>query len=526
MKKTVTSLYQILLGLGIVLMLLSVFVGEAKIMSTASGARELHTVKEQIDEDIREYSLQLESIKRGNSCIAFFTLHQYIWVYQDGELIYSVEDGETIFGNTPGGGWHYVQIDPWAKDVRVRFEAVYPQVRDIRIDFFQGDGQKMAVTSMRRSIFEILISIIDMTLGIIMMVYYIVINKEMLLGRGIWYFGLFSTIVGIWSLNESELMTILVQNRVAASYFGYTLIMLMIAPFVLFVREFFGLGRDKYAYAISIMSFANFIICTILHLTGNFEFKRTVWSSFILMFLSLVYLVYALRYRIKRKGFDRITKNNLLGLILLGGAFVTDMAAYYVGAIRTDVFGRAVFLCYIILVGAEAAKNTVSKISVGHKAEVYRELAVKDILTGLYNRNAYDQWALENQRPRRTAVITFDLNELKQCNDTRGHAAGDKYIQDASALMVKIFEPAGRCYRIGGDEFCAIVENVNEDWIEKRLNELELLEEAYNQKNQSARMWIAHGYAIYDEKIDHSIEQTRERADELMYQNKRLKKKQ
>lgn len=526
MKKTVTSIYQILLGFGILLMLLCILAGEAKVMSTASGAREIYAVGEQVSKDIREYSLQPEGVKRGNSCIAFFTSHQYVWVYQDGELLYSVEDGETIFGNTPGTGWHYVQIDSWAKDITVRLEAVYPEVRNPQIVFFQGDAQKMAVASMRSSIFEILVSIIDMTLGIFMIVYYIAARKEMLIGRGIWYFGLFSVMLGLWSLNEAELMTILVSNRVAASYFGYTLIMLMIAPFVLFVREFFGLGRDKYAYVISIISFVNFIVRTGLHLTGIYEFRRTAWVTFILMFVGLAYLVYALRYRIKRKGFDRITKNNLLGLILLGGALVVDIGAYYTGAIKTDVFGRVGFLCYIILVGAEVAENTVSKISAGRKAEVYRELAVKDILTGLYNRNAYDRWAAENRKPRGTAVITFDLNELKQCNDTLGHAVGDKYIQDASALMVKIFEPAGRCYRIGGDEFCAIVGNVNEEWIESRLSELEALENSYNQKNQSVYMRIAHGYAIYDAKTDCDIEETRKRADELMYQNKRMKKKQ
>ncbi len=120
-----------------------------------------------------------------------------------------------------------------------------------------------------------------------------------------------------------------------------------------------------------------------------------------------------------------------------------------------------------------------------------------------------------------TAIATFDLNDLKYCNDTFGHAAGDKYIQDAAKLIAEVFEPAGVCYRIGGDEFCTVIRHARSEWVEERLRRLEYLERKYNEGKTDVPMRIAYGYAIFDEQYDKNMEETRNRADVKMYEKKR-----
>lgn len=230
-----------------------------------------------------------------------------------------MEEGGTVFGSTPGDGWRYVEIEPQTEEVVVRVKANYPQVREREVVFYQG--------------------------------------------------------------NATEMYIDLIQD--SASYMGYMLLMLMIAPFVLFVREFFELGRDKISYVICMASFANIIVCTTLHMTGILEFKQTATCTHLLM---------------------------------LTVAVLVDLAAYYTGAVDTDIFVRFGLLIYIMLLGKEAAKSTMSKIKVGRKAEVYRELAVKDILTGTNNRNAYDEWVVKNHDPRGTAIITFEEDvRMRSC---------------------------------------------------------------------------------------------------------------
>ena len=68
------------------------------------------------------------------------------------------------------------------------------------------------------------------------------------------------------------------------------------------------------------------------------------------------------------------------------------------------------------------------------KAERFEMEALSDPMTGLFNRRAWDQLiVLEEKRCKRyghpVAILMIDLNDLKITNDTLGHAAGDELIQ-------------------------------------------------------------------------------------------------
>jgi diguanylate cyclase (GGDEF)-like protein len=169
--------------------------------------------------------------------------------------------------------------------------------------------------------------------------------------------------------------------------------------------------------------------------------------------------------------------------------------------------------------------STIKDVDAGKKAAVYQELAEKDLLTGCYNRNAYrndtGMWMDLNN----VLLVTCDLNNLKQCNDTLGHAYGDQYITDAASMLKKLFTKHGRIYRIGGDEFCIIVKDKHRCHIEKLLTELREEERIYNSHSPVINLQIACGYSEFNPETDTNIEDIRNRADELMYQNKKELKK-
>lgn len=90
------------------------------------------------------------------------------------------------------------------------------------------------------------------------------------------------------------------------------------------------------------------------------------------------------------------------------------------------------------------------------------ELANRDALTGLGNRRALLA-DLEREAVRATAVepvlmLLFDLNGFKHYNDTFGHPAGDALLARLGRRLAERTGPSGRAYRLGGDEFCALVE--------------------------------------------------------------------
>ena len=83
-----------------------------------------------------------------------------------------------------------------------------------------------------------------------------------------------------------------------------------------------------------------------------------------------------------------------------------------------------------------------------------------DELTGLYNRYAYENEIKKlpvGCNDDSLVFIAMDINGLKQVNDTYGHAAGDELIIGAATCMKHCFSANGKLYRIGGDEFMAII---------------------------------------------------------------------
>jgi two-component system cell cycle response regulator len=90
------------------------------------------------------------------------------------------------------------------------------------------------------------------------------------------------------------------------------------------------------------------------------------------------------------------------------------------------------------------------------------ELANRDALTGLGNRRALFEdleVALADaaiSKPK--LLLLFDLNGFKHYNDTFGHPAGDALLQRLARKLAARASPDGLTYRLGGDEFCALVE--------------------------------------------------------------------
>ena len=86
-------------------------------------------------------------------------------------------------------------------------------------------------------------------------------------------------------------------------------------------------------------------------------------------------------------------------------------------------------------------------------------ISMEDELTRLNNRRSYDA-DMESHKGERLeedfVIFSVDVNELKEVNDTAGHAAGDELLSGAASCLAEVFGPIGKVYRTGGDEFMAI----------------------------------------------------------------------
>lgn len=144
-----------------------------------------------------------------------------------------------------------------------------------------------------------------------------------------------------------------------------------------------------------------------------------------------------------------------------------------------------------------------------------------DKLTKFLNRTAYEE-ALSSYTflpPEDDFVfVSMDLNGLKEVNDTYGHAAGDELIIGATACMRETFSSYGKLYRIGGDEFAALI-RADEETLSCIVDNFERAYKTWSGHYVDS-MSISYGYATRKEYEDASIEELAKKADERMYADK------
>ena len=161
------------------------------------------------------------------------------------------------------------------------------------------------------------------------------------------------------------------------------------------------------------------------------------------------------------------------------------------------------------------------------KARSMHELAVKDALTGIRNKTAYDN---EVQILEKDIVDGFnefglamvDLNFLKKTNDTYGHEKGNISIRRLCMLVCEVFEHSP-VFRVGGDEFVIVLKNRDYRDIDSLVDEFN--EHLLNfQKDDTLNPWeqisAAIGYAKFDKAVDKTVDDVFKKADKAMYERK------
>ncbi len=154
-------------------------------------------------------------------------------------------------------------------------------------------------------------------------------------------------------------------------------------------------------------------------------------------------------------------------------------------------------------------------------SRTFQTMANTDSMTGLLNKHAYsEKESIINKKIaegsiEKLGVIVADINGLKDVNDQKGHAAGDKLIKDASRLICEYLKP-GMVFRIGGDEFTVIIEENGFDSIDRAIGELNRKVED-NIKTDEVVISIGYSVLTVGDKKLHDVF---ERADKLMYERK------
>lgn len=147
----------------------------------------------------------------------------------------------------------------------------------------------------------------------------------------------------------------------------------------------------------------------------------------------------------------------------------------------------------------------------GEMAEA-RNVAERDAntdgLTGVANANAYRKALPTAETDPRTAIVRFDVNNFKAVNDIHGHEAGDAALRDVATAIQSAATEYGsetRVFRVGGDEFAALVPAEHAEAVRNRAEELYgIRTHGEAERADPTRTSISGGYGLTDADADAS----------------------
>lgn len=331
--------------------------------------------------------------------------------------------------------------------------------------------------------------------------------------------------------------------------------------------EYLGVLFDKTSCAPArvhqLVTFAEFCISPYLavFLARSCGMKKSTQPMLIVMTVNVVLEVVSLFngmiFYISERGFFHRGSAYWIYLLFCGISFLYIMSVFILIGIRSKLQNMITMLLIasIVIVG-QGANILNGNINSGYfsicvtatllyifiqnmfrhvmleKIDREKDISSHDALTRVMSRNPFDRKAADLDRliqedpdSVRFAICECDLNNLKLVNDSFGHDAGDLYIINCCKLICDIFKHSP-VYRIGGDEFVAVLQSDDYDNLEllKRIVTSTCFDEATKAVSLSERKSFAAGFAVFDPKHDNSFADVMKRADIEMYSNKKMLK--
>lgn len=172
------------------------------------------------------------------------------------------------------------------------------------------------------------------------------------------------------------------------------------------------------------------------------------------------------------------------------------------------------------------AKHLSEELQRGRLEKELRQQAIKDPLTGLYNRRYFaETLQKEAQQAKRydksLAFIMTDINKFKEINDEYSHQIGDKVLQELADLLKENLRGSDTIIRYGGDEFLVMLPETREE----AKHSLARLQKEISRWNKQCNLVdrdieMAMGAACWRPDQDRDVEEALQEADKLMYQDK------
>ncbi len=409
-------------------------------------------------------------------------------VYISNKLVYSY--GSELYNSRRmiGSGLHYITLPTscFGENVLIVIrpcdDNAFKKLNQIQIIDTNDVYSHYIMQQISRffiSIFLFIFGLILIVAGIALSIYTKRINELI-------YIGILSVSIGLWTLTSSKVNQIIQPDFTINTVLEYMSLYFAPFAFLLYITSVYNsFGKKMKVY---------FIICTfiigafnlimpILHFTNTVHYSSALYV-FYLLCLPIVPFIFIITFKPSNISDERRQIFKIGSIIILISSLL-DMIRHLIQAsnlsfTKYDIgsllpYGTFFFMVTLII-GYDI--QIYRSISVEFEKKTFEKLAYTDSLTNLGNRAKADIDIMSYEKEHEEyVIISFDLNGLKQVNDTYGHDFGDKLLISFASILNQAFGEFGTIYRFGGDEFMVLLSDKFFDKIPYCITNMIYLEE-------------------------------------------------
>ncbi len=492
-----------------------------------------------IDElDTVVISRKLEDAGLDNPCLTFSTIHAVTDVYLDDELIYTFAHDYYDKKNSVPKKHHHISLGNYyqGKTLTIKLMGGRKAAFSGLSSVYLGARSDILAKEFLDSMVPLTTGLFLFTLGIMLIVlspYLFVFHNHDL---RIFFSGLTSLVLAIYIMGFNGIFDIFINNSMLNTIFEFSTLYNIPTVVLGYLMSSFA-GRIKKIFTgLFIFDVFLFLSSIVLHFTKIARFADFTVVLHVVAASECIFSIFVIiRHYLAQKNegpthaysSDNVFMAGLITFMLLS---ILDIVRYNLHkytpgsgeahiALTGFTFGALVYVTSLLLSYFYYNINSTNMNTMQSKI---KSIAYTDALTGLSNRARCEQMMTMLSKERGTfAIISLDLNKLKQVNDTLGHHEGDRLITGFSTILSETFWDANLIGRMGGDEFMVILLEDRTLNLTKRIHEFYSLINEWNNKEQVFKYSASYGYAYSYEVPNGSAKEVYMLADNRMYEMKR-----
>lgn len=329
----------------------------------------------------KEYTFTLNELIPTDCTLAFYTVHQYVNVWLDGENVYQLLPPDNPqFSKTVGSNWVMIPIyrEDAGKEVRIEITPVYESFRDREVDFLIGSELAIYKDRLTKDLPQLILGMMAVFVGVVFVcVSGYNIHKRK---RGNHFFGLgvFSIMLGLWRLTDTRFTPFMMENKpVMLFYISVSMLMLGMIPLMKWIEGYYTRKSRRILGVYCIVATSISVIQLLLQFFGIRDIRETLTVTHMVIGAGVMLAIGIVIYeRVAYKKKTRIPLGNKLPYLCIAGV-IADVAAFYIkGNSSGLLYTLFAFLLYILFMGIATMFNYSEKEL--QLAEKERQLAQKN----------------------------------------------------------------------------------------------------------------------------------------------------